>query len=249
MYAYKRIPYQIIFDCKHDGRRKARLVAGGHMTNPPSEDVYSGVVGMDTVRLAFSLAAMQGLDVCAADIATAFLYGKTREKVYIIAGPEFGPELEGRKLIVDGGLYGLRTSAARYHERCSAVLRKLGFRPTKVDADLYVRRKGDHYEYLATYVDDILAWGKEPLKIIKEVEKSFQLRDIGYPDYYLGADVNSVDEPRLKEEGYILGMSAKTYIKNALGRLGNLLDGGPFHKARVAQWWRPIIQNRMRHRT
>ena len=231
MTEYKRIPYQIIFDCKHDGRRKARLVAGGHMTAPPTEDVYSGVVGMDTVRLAFAIGAMQGLEVCAADIATAFLYGKTREKVYIIAGPEFGPELEGQKLIVQGGLYGLKTSAARYHETCSAVLRKLGFKPTKIDADLYIRKKGDHYEYLATYVDDILAWGKEPLKIIKEVEKSFKLRDIGFPDYYLGADVNPVEEPRLREEGFMFGMSAKSYISGALKRLGDMLDSGPFHKA------------------
>ena len=29
---YKKIPTQLVFDCKHDFKRKARLVAGGHRT-------------------------------------------------------------------------------------------------------------------------------------------------------------------------------------------------------------------------
>ena len=46
---YKKIPYHCIYNVKFDGRRKCRLVAGGHMTDPASEDVYSGVVSMETV--------------------------------------------------------------------------------------------------------------------------------------------------------------------------------------------------------
>ena len=230
---YKRIPYQMIYDVKHDLKRKARLVAGGHMTNPPIEDVYAGVVGMNTVRLAFAVGAMQGLDVCAADISTAFLYGKTKEKLYIVAGPEFGPELEGKKLIVQGNWYGLRSAAATYHQVASGVLKKMGFRPTRVDPDLWIRKKGDHYEYLAIYVDDILAWGKKPLDIIKEVQRTFKLQGIGFPEYYLGADVDQIEEKELKEEGCVLGLSAKTYIKNAQHKLQKLFGGGPFHKART----------------
>ena len=32
---------------------------------------------MDTIRMAFVLAAMNNSDVCAADMSTAFLHGKT----------------------------------------------------------------------------------------------------------------------------------------------------------------------------
>ena len=94
---YKFIPYHYIYDVKFDGRRKGRLVAGGHMTDPTSEEVFSGVVGMESVRICFVLAKLNELDVCAGDIGNAFLYGKTKEKVFIIASPEFGPELQGRK--------------------------------------------------------------------------------------------------------------------------------------------------------
>ena len=41
---YKCITVNIIYDVKHDGKYKARLVAGGHLTDPPTERVYLGVV-------------------------------------------------------------------------------------------------------------------------------------------------------------------------------------------------------------
>jgi hypothetical protein len=47
---YQQIPYHMVFDCKFDGRRKGRLVAGGNHTIVTSEQVYSGVVGIETVR-------------------------------------------------------------------------------------------------------------------------------------------------------------------------------------------------------
>ena len=46
---------------------------------------------------------MHNLDVCAADVGNAFLCGKTKEKVMIKAGPEFGKDA-GKTLITDKGL-------------------------------------------------------------------------------------------------------------------------------------------------
>ena len=90
---------------------------------------------MTSVYLGFLIAAMNNLSVCAADIGNAFLYGKTRERCYVIAGREFG-DLEGKSLIIDRGLYGLKSSAARFHEHLSAKLRELGYYPTKADDNL-----------------------------------------------------------------------------------------------------------------
>ena len=169
---YTRIPYHLIFDVKFDGRRKCRLVAGGHRTpDVPQEEVYSGVVAMETIRLAFLIASLNGLQVCAADVSTAFLYGKTREKVYVIAGPEFGKHA-GKKMIIDKGLYGLKRSSARFHEHLSAKLRHMGFCPRKADHDLWIRDAGDHYEYVATYVDDMLAFSRDPMSIIKRFKRT-----------------------------------------------------------------------------
>ena len=97
---------------KHDLRRKARFVAGGHVTIAPKEETYSGVVDHESVRMTLFLAEHNNLEVKAADIGNAHLHAKTREKVYIVAGPEFGPELEGGVMLIVKSLYGFTTSAA-----------------------------------------------------------------------------------------------------------------------------------------
>lgn len=60
---YTKIPYHFVFDVKFDGRRKARLVAGGNKVEPPKDDTYSGVIGMEAIRTLFLLAAMNDLDL------------------------------------------------------------------------------------------------------------------------------------------------------------------------------------------
>ena len=76
---YQKIPYHIVFDVKCDLQHKARLFAGGNWKIHEKEDIYSGVVRMDTVRIGFFLGELYGLSCCACDIGNAFLYGKTKE--------------------------------------------------------------------------------------------------------------------------------------------------------------------------
>jgi hypothetical protein len=70
---------------------------------------------MDTARIGLFLRELYGLSCCACDIGNAFLCGKIKEKVYTTAGPEFGVNLHGKNLRIDESLYGLKTSAARFH--------------------------------------------------------------------------------------------------------------------------------------
>jgi hypothetical protein len=41
---YYKIQLHLIFDVKHDGRHKVRLIADGHITDIPQESVYLGVI-------------------------------------------------------------------------------------------------------------------------------------------------------------------------------------------------------------
>jgi hypothetical protein len=43
---FKKIRVHMVNDMKHDGRYKARLVAGGHLTETPIDSVYSSVVSL-----------------------------------------------------------------------------------------------------------------------------------------------------------------------------------------------------------
>ena len=219
---YKKIPYNVIFDVKFDGRRKARLVAGGHKTEELLEDQYSGVVAMETVRLGFIVGEVNKLTCCAADIGNAYLYSKTKEKVYVIAGPEFG-KLEGRILIIHKALYGLRSSSSCFAQAVSATLSSMGFKVCKSDRCLWMRDKGDHYEYIVTYVDDILAWSKDPMSIMKQLEEIYILKGVGIPEYYLGGNFETLDE-HWTAENVSTAFSARTYINNVIPKFEKMFD-------------------------
>jgi hypothetical protein len=91
---YNKIRVHLIFYFKHDCRHRVRLVADGHLTDIPLESVYSGVVSVRGFRIVLFLAELNHLKIWATDTANAYLEAHTTEKVYIIAGPEFG-ESEG----------------------------------------------------------------------------------------------------------------------------------------------------------
>jgi hypothetical protein len=92
---YQQIRGHLIFEIKMSSlRRTARYVADGHLTDPPASITYASVVSRDQYAFAFTIAALNNLDVQAADILNAYLTSPCDEKVWTILGPEFGPELE-----------------------------------------------------------------------------------------------------------------------------------------------------------
>jgi hypothetical protein len=222
---FQEIPYHMVFDVKFDGRRKARLVAGGNKTVVTSEEIYSGVVGIETVRTILALTAMNDdLKVVAADIGNAFLYGKNKEKTMIRAGPEFG-QLSGELLIVEGGWYGHKTAAATFHSHLSEHLRRLGFRPSKADLDLWMRKKEDgSYEYLASYVDDIIVISTDPMSIIEKLKETYILKGVGTPEYYLGGNFHQLKDPALNGIHIKTALSAKTYIGNSVEKFERMFE-------------------------
>ena len=87
----------MIWNVKMDFTRKARWVKDRHRTADPIGSNYAGVVSRDSVRIAFTYAALNGLDICAANIQNAYIQAPTSEKHCVICGPEFG-EHQGRRL-------------------------------------------------------------------------------------------------------------------------------------------------------
>ena len=58
----------LIFDVKMDFKSKARFVLDGHKAPYLIGSTYSGVVSREIIRIAFTYAALNGLDVFAVDI-------------------------------------------------------------------------------------------------------------------------------------------------------------------------------------
>lgn len=63
----------LVFDVKMDFTRKARWVKDGHCTPEPEQSTFAGVVSRESVRIALTYAALNGIDVQACDIKNAYL--------------------------------------------------------------------------------------------------------------------------------------------------------------------------------
>jgi hypothetical protein len=71
---YKKIRTHLVYDCKHDGRHKAWMVANGHLTDIPLESIYSGVVSLRGLRIVTFLSELNGLVLWATDIRNALFW-------------------------------------------------------------------------------------------------------------------------------------------------------------------------------
>jgi Reverse transcriptase (RNA-dependent DNA polymerase) len=125
----------MVYNVKHNGWHKARLVSVGHLT----ESVYSGVVSLRGIQIVVFLARLNGLQLCGANVGKAYLEAMPKKEVYIVCGPEFD-SLEGHIFLIAKSLYGLLTSGLRWHQRFAGVLRSLGFVQIKAEADIWMRK-------------------------------------------------------------------------------------------------------------
>ena len=168
---------------------KGRLVAGGHLTKEPMESVYSGVVSLRGLRLDVFLAELHKLLLWGGDVGNAYLDALTKEKLYIIAGPEFG-ELQGHIVIIYNALYGTRTGGACWHDKLIDTLQHMGLHPSKADPDIWMKPTNDRqaYEYIFVYVDNLCVASQDPGKIFQTFKNSykFTLKGDGPLDYHLG---------------------------------------------------------------
>jgi hypothetical protein len=220
------MPYD--FRCEMDFTRKARYVAGGHMTDPPTSLTYSSVVSRDSVRIAFLLAALNDLEIKAADIGNAYLNAPTREKVYTTAGAEFGPELQGRLIVIVRALYGLKSSGAAWRSHLANTLHLMGFHSCLADPDVWLRAAikpngYKYYEYILAYVDDILAISHDPSKILHHLSDFYRLKDgFDKPTRYLGAQVKEWRFPNDPTK-VRWALTSEQYVKEAIHNIETYL--------------------------
>ena len=184
----------MIFDIKigENFRRKDIMVAGGYTTKTHSSVTYSSVVSRDSVQIMLMIAALNGLDLQAADIDNAYLTAPCREKIWTRSGPEFGMD-EGKVFIVVRALYGLKSSGAAFRAFLAEQLDDMGFKSSITDPDVWMREATksngeEYYKYILVYVDDLLSISLDVRSVILEVAVKFKLSKdkIDPPDIYLG---------------------------------------------------------------
>ena len=192
---HQYVQCHMIFDVKMENfRRKARFVAGGHMTSPPAAATYASVVSRESVQIALTIAALNDLDVLARDVKNAYLNAPVAEKSWTSCGVEFGQH-NGRRAIIVRALYGLKSAGAAFRNHLAICMSNLGYKSCLADPDVWLRpavRKTNgvrYYEYVLIYVDDILCMSHDPKALMQKLDKYFPMKEgsIGTPDIYLGA--------------------------------------------------------------
>ena len=195
---FKEITCHTIFDIKLDGKftRKARFVANGSKVEWPKSMTYSSVVSRESVRIAFLVAALNGLEVSACDISGAYLNAPAGEKVWFVGPAEVG-ELKGCVLIVVRALYGLKSSAKAWRTFFSNSLAEMGYTSCRADPDVYMKKQCDkegnkYWSYMLVYVDDCLLVHHDPGPTMDDLKRRYSLKNDAYgePDRYLGANTD-----------------------------------------------------------
>ena len=217
---WQRTSLHMIFDVKQDLTRKCRLVAGGHLVDMLDIQVYSSTVKSISVQLLHVISHKANLEQLCGDIGNAFPNAYTKEKVYIPkAGIEFG-ELAGKCIVIKRALYGLCSSAERFHAHLADTLRSFGFTQTRFDNDVWLRldESGKQYEYICTHVDDFMICSKNAQRVMDEICTVYLVKDKskGPPSYYLGNDYKKDSKGR-----WCIG--CKTYLTEAVRRIEDVL--------------------------
>ena len=91
-HGWKQVTRHLVWDVKMVFTRKARWVLDGHKTPDLIGSTYARVVSRESVHIALAYAALNDLNVFAADIWNAYLQALSSQKDYIFCGPEFGVE-------------------------------------------------------------------------------------------------------------------------------------------------------------
>ena len=219
----------LIFDVKMDFTRKARWVLDGHKTPNPTTSSYAGVVSRDSVRIAFTYAALNNVDVFAADIKNAYLQAPSSRKDYIICGPEFGLENAGRVALIHRALYGGKTAGSDFRNHLRSCMRHLGFTSCLADPDVWLRPalKSDgheYYEYILLYTDDALVISQNAENVLKkELGQYFELKpeSIGPPKIYLGGHCRKV---QLENGVEAWAFGSSQYVKAAVNNVKDYID-------------------------
>ena len=197
---WSKVTGHLVWDVKMDFTRKARWVLDGHKTPNPIGSTYAGVVSRDSIQIAFTYAALNDLDVFAADIRNAYLQAPSSQKDYIVCGPEFGIENVGKNALIRRALYGGKAAGKDFRNHLRSCMRHLDFVSCLADPDVWMRPAkrsdgSDYYEYILLYTDDTLVVSENAEQVLrKELGRYFTLKEesIGPPKIYLGGHVRKV---------------------------------------------------------
>ena len=226
---WSKVTGHIVWDVKMDFTRKARWVLDGHKCPDPEGSTYAGVVSRESVRIALTYAALNNLDVFAADIRNAYLQAPSSCKDYIVCGPEFGLENVGKVALIHRALYGGKSAGRDFRNHLRSCMHFLRFKSCPADPDVWMRPsiKSDGtkvYDYVLLYTDDTLVVSENAESILRnEIGRYFELKkeSIGPPSLYLGGKLRKI---QLDNGVNAWAFGCSQYVREAVKNVKSYLD-------------------------
>ena len=188
------------------------------MAIAPVDITYVSVVSRETVRIALSLAALNGLEVKVSDVENAYITAPVCEKMWTVLRSEHGSDA-GKKGIMIGALYGLKSSSAAFRAHLCKCMKSFGYTPCLADPELWPKPDVDenfhYYSYILCYMDDIMVIHHDDCLILDKIDKYMNLKEssTGDQDIYLGAKLRQMEMPN----GVLAwGISPSKYVQEAV---------------------------------
>jgi hypothetical protein len=158
---HELVTAHMVFDMQPDFRKKGRLVARGHFTDPLASILYSSVISRKPVQIEFLLAVLNGLDVMSDDIGNAYLTARTGKEVLSTCGQALVDPCISRKAVIISALQGLNSSGADMRSCLAEELcDKSSYGSCQANYDVWFRSAqrpddGKYYKYVLAHTDDI----------------------------------------------------------------------------------------------
>lgn len=195
----KAIGCKWLFKTKEDEkgnlvRHKARLVAQGfnQKFGEDFDEVFAPVAKQVTFRTLLTVASLHRMIVKHVDVKTAYLNAELKDTIFMRQPDGYAKGGESTVCRLRKSLYGLKQSARVWNQRINDVFKSMGFTPSMADPCLYVSKKGNIFNYIIIYVDDVLIathTEEEFQQIFGVLEKMFKMTNLGEVKHFLGIEV------------------------------------------------------------
>ena len=211
------LPSKFVFAKRYnaDGsfkKYRARLVGRGDLQpwNSYSE-TYAGTATTKSVHMFLAIAAELDLELKAIDVSSAFLYPAYNGPPLFVKRPPGLPATDMPEFMqLKKCIYGIKQAAYAFREHSDASLKSIGFKPTRADPCIYIKRKSStDFVMACIHVDDIGFAGTSTALVDKTIVDLSKLYDLTIqPDMssYLGMNI-SRDRPNrtmyVSQPGYL----------------------------------------------
>ena len=214
---------------KHDAegnpiKKKRRLVVKGFTQIPgiDFDQTFTPVVRMETLRILIALATITHADIQTVDVVGAYLNGRLEEAIYMRQPLGYDDGMQ-RVCLLALALYGLKQAGRVWHEHVKRTFTELGFTQLISDQWVFIRAEGEHFWWVAIWVDDMLIISSSPNDTVEfktAFAAKYTISDLGPIRQIVGLEVQRTDKTTL--------ITQRAYINRILARYG-MADANPVH--------------------